>query len=361
MNNTLAEISRAGVAVWLDDLSRERLQNNSLIDLIKHDSVVGVTTNPSIFSAAIRKSNLYQEDIMASKSLSIEEIIIKLTTDDVRNACDLFKDIYISTKHMDGRVSIEVDPRFAHDAQATIEQGKHLWTLIDRPNLFIKVPATIAGLPAITELIASGISVNVTLIFSVERYKQVLAAYASGLHQLHAAGGEIGKVFSVASFFISRIDTAVDALLPADSKLRGSAAISNAVMAYEAFQSFEESAVWQTLKVAGSNSQRPLWASTGVKDPSYDPNRYVLDLIAPNTVNTMPEQTLESVKKTGVYKGLTITHNLSLAKSNLAKLALAGIDLDKIAIDLEADGVKKFETAWLDLMNSVRSFTASSK
>ena len=360
MNNTLAEISRAGVAVWLDDLSRERLQNNSLIDLIKHDSVVGVTTNPSIFSAAIRKSNLYQEDIMASKSLSIEEIIIKLTTDDVRNACDLFKDIYISTKHMDGRVSIEVDPRFAHDAQATIEQGKHLWTLIDRPNLFIKVPATIAGLPAITELIASGISVNVTLIFSVERYKQVLAAYASGLHQLHAAGGEVGKVFSVASFFISRIDKAVDALLPADSRLRGSAAISNAVMAYEAFQSFEESAVWQTLKVAGSNSQRPLWASTGVKDPSYDPNRYVLDLIAPNTVNTMPEQTLESVKKTGVYKGLTITHNLSLAKSNLAKLALAGIDLDKIAIDLEADGVKKFEIAWIDLMNSVRSFTASS-
>ena len=360
MNNTLAEISRAGVAVWLDDLSRERLQNNSLTTLIKHDSVVGVTTNPSIFSTAIRKSNLYQEDIMASKSLSIEEIIIKLTTDDVRNACDLFKDIYISTKHMDGRVSIEVDPRFAHDAQATIEQGKHLWTLIDRPNLFVKVPATIAGLPAITELIASGISVNVTLIFSVERYKQVLAAYASGLHQLHAAGGEIGKVFSVASFFISRIDTAVDALLPADSKLRGSAAISNAVMAYEAFQSFEESAVWQTLKVAGSNSQRPLWASTGVKDPSYDPNRYVLDLIAPNTVNTMPEQTLESVKKTGVYKGLTITRNLSLAKSNLAKLALAGIDLDKIAIDLEADGVKKFEIAWIDLMNSVRSFTASS-
>ena len=360
MNNTLAEISRAGVAVWLDDLSRERLQNNSLITLIKHDSVVGVTTNPSIFSAAIRKSNLYQEDIMASKSLSIEEIIIKLTTDDVRNACDLFKDIYKNTKHMDGRVSIEVDPRFAHDAQATIEQGKHLWTLIDRPNLFVKVPATIAGLPAITELIASGISVNVTLIFSVERYKQVLAAYASGLHQLHAAGGEIGKVFSVASFFISRIDTAVDALLPADSKLRGSAAISNAVMAYEAFQSFEESAVWQTLKVAGSNSQRPLWASTGVKDPSYDPNRYVLDLIAPNTVNTMPEQTLESVKKTGVYKGLTITRNLSLAKSNLAKLALAGIDLDKIAIDLEADGVKKFEIAWIDLMNSVRSFTASS-
>jgi transaldolase len=187
-----------------------------------------------------------------------------------------------------------------------------------------------------------------------------LAAYASGLHQLLAAGGEVGKVFSVASFFISRIDTAVDALLPADSKLRGSAAISNAVMAYEAFQSFEESAVWQTLKVAGSNSQRPLWASTGVKDPSYDPNRYVLDLIAPNTVNTMPEQTLESVKKTGVYKGLTITHNLSLAKSNLAKLALAGIDLDKIAIDLEADGVKKFEIAWIDLMNSVRSFTASS-
>lgn len=358
MANTLAEISQAGVAVWLDDLSRERLQNNSLTDLIKHDSVVGVTTNPSIFSAAIGKSSLYREDIIANKTLSVEEIIMRLTTDDVRKACDVFKETYKNTKHVDGKVSIEVDPRFAHDTQATIEQGKELWRLIDRPNLFIKVPATIEGLPAITQLIAEGISVNVTLIFSVERYQQVLAAYADGLNKLITAGRPVNEVFSVASFFVSRVDTAVDPLLPADSKLRGSAAISNAVMAYDAFQSFEASAAWKTLKSAGCNSQRPLWASTGVKDPSYDPNRYVIDLIAPNTVNTMPEQTLESVKKTGVFKGLTINNNLVLAKSNLARLALAGIDLDKITKELEIDGVKKFEMAWLELMNSVRTVSA---
>ncbi|MEY3926388.1 MAG: transaldolase [Actinomycetota bacterium] len=355
MANTLAEISHAGVAVWLDDLSRERLQNNSLTDLIKHDSVVGVTTNPSIFSAAIGKSSLYREDIIANKTLSIEEIIMRLTTDDVRKACDLFKETYENTKHVDGKVSIEVDPRFAHDTQATIEQGKELWRLIDRPNLFIKVPATIEGLPAITQLIAEGISVNVTLIFSVERYKQVLAAYSDGLNKLIKVGRPVNEVFSVASFFVSRVDTAVDPLLPVDSILRGSAAISNAAMAYEAFQSFEASATWKNLKSAGCNSQRPLWASTGVKDPSYDPNRYVIDLIAPNTVNTMPEQTLESVKKTGVFKGLTINNNLALAKSNLARLALAGIDLDKITKELEIDGVKKFEMAWLELMNSVRT------
>jgi len=358
MANTLSEISQAGVAVWLDDLSRERLQNNSLIKLINYDHVVGVTTNPSIFSTAIGKSSLYRNDIIANKSLSIEEIIMRLTTDDVRKACDLFKDTYANTNHLDGKVSIEVDPRFAHDTQATIDQGKELWNLIDRPNLFIKVPATLEGLPAITKLIAHGISVNVTLIFSVERYKQVLAAYAEGLTQLIAAGGPVNEVFSVASFFVSRVDTAVDLLLPTDSNLRGCAAISNAIMAYEAFQSFESNALWKELKAAGCNSQRPLWASTGVKDPKYDPNRYVIDLVAPNTVNTMPEQTLESVKKTGVFKGLTISDNLTLAKSNLARLALAGIDLDKITQDLEADGVKKFEIAWLDLMNSVRAVTA---
>lgn len=358
MANTLSEISQAGVAVWLDDLSRERLQNNSLIKLINYDHVVGVTTNPSIFSTAIGKSSLYRNDIIANKSLSIEEIIMRLTTDDVRKACDLFKDTYANTNHLDGKVSIEVDPRFAHDTQATVDQGKELWNLIDRPNLFIKVPATLEGLPAITKLIAHGISVNVTLIFSVERYKQVLAAYAEGLTQLIAAGGPVNEVFSVASFFVSRVDTAVDLLLPTDSNLRGCAAISNAIMAYEAFQSFESNALWKELKAAGCNSQRPLWASTGVKDPKYDPNRYVIDLVAPNTVNTMPEQTLESVKKTGVFKGLTISDNLTLAKSNLARLALAGIDLDKITQDLEADGVKKFEIAWLDLMNSVRAVTA---
>jgi transaldolase len=357
MANTLAEISKAGVAVWLDDLSRDRLQNKSLSNLIKQDYVVGVTTNPSIFSSAIGKSDLYRKDIIANKSLSIEEIIMRLTTDDVRSACDLFNETYIRTNHIDGRVSIEVDPRFAHDTKATIEQGKQLWQVINRPNLLIKVPATLEGLPAITQLIAQGISVNVTLIFSVERYKQVLDAYADGLTKLIASGGKVSEVYSVASFFISRVDTAVDLLLPVNSNLKGTAAISNAVVAYDAFQTFEKSTTWQKLKSAGCNSQRPLWASTGVKDPSYDPNRYVIDLIAPNTVNTMPEQTLESVKKTGVFKGQTISKSLTLSKTNLAKLAMAGVDLEKITKELEVDGVKKFELAWLDLMSAVRTVT----
>jgi transaldolase len=355
MSNTLQAISQAGVAIWLDDLSRDRLQNNSLADLVQQDNVVGVTTNPSIFANAIGKSTLYREDIKKYANLSIEEIITQLTTDDVRSACDLLQNTYLQTKHLDGRVSIEVDPRFARDTQATINQGKHLWKIIDRPNLLIKVPATVEGLPAITSLIAEGISVNVTLIFSVERYKQVMQAYAAGLEKLLAAGGSANQVFSVASFFISRLDTSVDALLPESSTLRGCAAIANATMAYEAFLNFQKSQLWQSLQMSGCNLQRPLWASTGVKDPKYDPNRYVIELIAPNTVNTMPEQTLLSVKNTGIYNSEKMTDNLAIAKSNLAKLALAGIDLDKITTDLEVDGVKKFESSWMELMSSVRA------
>jgi transaldolase len=361
MANALEHISEAGVAVWLDDLSRERLKNNSLAKLIQEDSVVGVTTNPSIFSAAISKSDLYISDITKNNEKTVEEIITTLTTDDVRNACDLFAQTYKDSNGVDGRVSIEVDPRFARDTKSTINQGKELWRIINRPNLFIKVPATVEGLPAITELISQGISVNVTLIFSVNRYKQVLDAFTAGLEKRLASGKAITDIYSVASFFISRIDSEVDKQLPTDSELRGSIAIANAILAYDAYQTFENTQRWQKIASKGGNLQRPLWASTGVKDPSYDPTRYVMLLVAENTVNTMPEATLDAVRKTGIFTGNTISPNVLKAKSSLAKLALSGIDLEKITEALEIDGVAKFEAAWLDLMDTINTVLGNSK
>ena len=360
MANALEQISQAGVAVWLDDLSRQRLKDKSLENLISEDYVVGVTTNPSIFAAAIGKSDLYHEDILRNRNLSIEEIITKLTTDDVRDACDLFEKTFSDSNKKDGRVSIEVDPRFARDANRTVAQGKHLWQVIDRPNLLIKVPATTEALPAITELIAEGISVNVTLIFSVARYKQVLAAYAEGIYRRISSGKSVNEIHSVASFFISRIDSAIDAILPSDSAIRGCAAIANAVLAYESFLSFERSDNWQVLAKSGANVQRPLWASTGVKDPAYDATRYVMQLVAKNTVNTMPEATMNAVRQFGVFQGDSITPNLTVSKSNMAKLALAGVDIEKITHDLELDGVAKFESSWLELMSSVKAITLGS-
>jgi transaldolase len=358
MAKVLEDLSNAGVAIWLDDLSRERLVSGSLKQLIKEFNVVGVTTNPSIFNSAISTSQLYKSDILQHKSDSIEEIITKLTTDDVRDACDLFRDAY-DTNNQDGRVSIEVDPRFANDTKATIEQGIQLWNLIDRPNLFIKVPATLSGLPAITQLTAEGISVNVTLIFSVKRYQQVLAAYADGLEMRIAANKNISEIHSVASFFISRIDSAVDALLDKNSELRGAVAIANAILAYDAFLKFELSDRWKNLKIKGSNLQRPLWASTGVKDPKYDPTRYVMQLVAKQIVNTMPENTLNAVKANGIFLGDSITPNIGNAKQIMEKLALAGIDIDKITNELELDGVEKFEKSWIELMNSVNKIVMS--
>lgn len=360
MLNTLAQISEAGVAVWLDDLSRERLKNGSLAKLIKEDSVVGVTTNPSIFASAIGKSDLYQNDILQNKEKSIEDIITKLTTDDVREACDLFDNTFKASKEIDGRVSLEVDPRFAHDTLATIKQGKQLWEIVDRKNLLIKVPATVEGLPAVTELITQGISVNITLIFSLERYKKVLDAFAAGLEKRVSASQEISSIHSVASFFVSRIDAEIDNQLGDNSELKGVAAIANAVMAYEVFLEFEKSSRWQKLLSHGGNLQRPLWASTGVKDPSYDKTRYVMSLVAPNIINTMPEATLNAVKASGVFSGETIVSNIKNAKINLAKIALAGIDIAKVTDALEIDGIAKFEASWLDLMSSVKSVISGS-
>lgn len=354
----LSEVSQAGVSIWLDDLSRDRLQSGSLKELIDSSNVVGVTTNPSIFSAAIKGSALYRDDILRLKAegKSVAEIVTELTTQDVREACDLFAPIFAETAGVDGRVSIEVDPFFAHETEKTIDQGVGLHALVNRPNLLIKVPATLEGLPAIEELTARGISVNVTLIFSVERYEKVMDAYLSGLERRIAAGKSVADIHSVASFFVSRIDTEIDKRLDATtpgSTLRGGTAIPNAHLAYEAFLKVVGSDRWKTLAAQGAQLQRPLWASTGVKDKAYDSTRYVIELVAAHCVNTMPEATLNEVRAHGVVRGDTITSNIPAAHAHMAALASAGIDFADVVAFLEKDGVKKFADAWQELLDNV--------
>jgi transaldolase len=355
------DISKAGTSIWLDDLSRAKLTGTdaqSLPSRIANSGVVGVTTNPSIFNSAITGSADYAADIASMKSLSPEEIVKKLTTDDVRNACDLFADIYTSSSGVDGRVSIEVDPRLAHDTQNTISEGKSLWQIVDRPNLLIKVPATKAGLPAITELIASGISVNVTLIFSRLRYEEVIDAFIQGIEEAQKRGIDLSTIHSVASFFVSRIDTSVDRQLKeintqSSLELLGQAAIANAVLAYELFLTKSKSARWMKLNDAGANMQRPLWASTGVKDPTYDDTRYVMDLIAPSTVNTMPQSTLDAVIDHGKFHGNTITPAIEHSHVALAQLSKNGVSLNHITETLEVEGVAAFAKAWQALLDDV--------
>ena len=358
MSVNLQAVSDAGVSIWLDDLSRDRLQSGSLAKLIADSSVVGVTTNPSIFSAAIKGSALYKEDVLALKAQGADtaSIVNALTTSDVTSACDLFTEIYKNTNGVDGRVSIEVDPFFAHETEKTLEQGKSLWNQIARPNLLIKVPATLEGLPAIRELTAAGISVNVTLIFSVARYEMVMNAYLAGLEDRLAADLPLAGIHSVASFFVSRIDTEIDKRLDAispDSPLRGTSAIANAVLAYEAYLKVVESDRWKSLTSLGAAEQRPLWASTGVKDKNYDSTRYVIELIAPHCVNTMPEGTLNEVREHGAVRGDTITPNFEASHAHFAALKAAGIDFEDVVAFLEKDGVKKFADAWQELLDNV--------
>lgn len=335
----LTELHSAGTSAWLDDLSRAAL-TTTLPERIARKEVFGVTTNPAIFQAAITKDASYRDELMANRNLSAEEIVERLTTEDVREACKLFREIYENTNGVDGRVSIEVDPRLAHDTQATIDQAKRLWQIIDQPNLMIKIPATRAGLPAITEVIAAGISVNVTLIFALSRYAEVIDAYQAGI----ARCAKPETVHSVASFFVSRVDTAVDKLL-SDNSLKGRAAVANARLAYELylakFQGFAH------------NHQRPLWASTGVKDPAYRATLYVDTLIAPNTVNTMPPATLDSVIAAEIPAKESITANIESAKTDLLALANSGIDLIDITNKLEIDGVEKFMASWVSLLEEV--------
>lgn len=358
-SDCLGEISASGVSIWLDDLSRDRLQTGSLSELIATSHVVGVTTNPSIFSAAIAGSNLYQDDILklASQGASISEIVTSLTTDDVRNACDLFKPTFEISKGKDGRVSIEVDPDLAYQTSATVQRGEYLSQQVDRPNLLIKVPATMEGLPAIEELTSKGISVNVTLIFSVDRYKLVMESYLRGLESRVKNNLPLNTIHSVASFFVSRIDTEIDKQLDAKhpgSQLRGKAAIANAQLAYQAYQEGLDTPRWKTLAALGANAQRPLWASTGVKDKSYDPTRYVVELVAANCVNTMPEATMNEVRAHGISRGDTISGTFDAAHSFFAELSKTEIDFALVVHDLEVDGVGKFEKSWQELLSNVQ-------
>ncbi|MFB0615944.1 transaldolase [Streptomyces sp. AGS-58] len=349
-----------GVSVWLDDLSRERITSGGLAELVASGSAVGVTTNPSIFQAAIGSGKGYEEQLadLAVRGVTVEEAVRMMTTADVRDAADILEPVYTASGGLDGRVSIEVDPRLAHRTGATVAEARQLAWLVDRPNVMIKIPATRAGLPAITEVIGLGISVNVTLIFSLERYREVMDAYLAGLEKARERGIDLSTIHSVASFFVSRVDSETDKRLTALGTdealaLKGRAALANARLAYEAYEEVFASGRWLALAGAGANRQRPLWASTGVKDPAYKDTLYVDELVAPGTVNTMPEATLLAVADHGVITGDTVTGGYARARADLAALERLGIPYDEVVQQLEDEGVAKFEAAWQDLLDAV--------
>jgi transaldolase len=361
-NPNLAALSAAGVSVWLDDLSRGRLESGNLQDLIDTRSVVGVTTNPSIFQAALSQGDAYDSQIaeLAKQDTDVEAAIRAVTTDDVRAACDLLTPQWEASDGVDGRVSIEVDPRLAHDADKTVAQAVELWKIVDRPNLFIKIPAMEDGLPAISEAIGQGISVNVTLIFSVERHKLVMDAYLAGLETAKAAGHDLSTIHSVASFFVSRVDTEIDHRLDAigtdeAAALRGRAGVANARLAYAAYQEvFDLGDRYTALKADGARVQRPLWASTGVKNPDYSDTLYVTELVAPQTVNTMPEATIDAVADHGTIATDTVTGTSKAAQTVFDSLDAIGIDVSDVFLTLEEEGVEKFKDAWSKLLKATQ-------
>ncbi|GAA4924357.1 transaldolase [Streptomyces coeruleoprunus] len=362
MTDALKRLSDEGVAIWLDDLSRKRITSGNLQELIDQQHVVGVTTNPSIFQKAISEGHGYDLQLadLAARKVTVEEAIRMITTADVRDAADILRPVFDATDGQDGRVSIEVDPRLAHDTRATVAEAKQLAWLVDRPNTLIKIPATKAGLPAITETIGLGISVNVTLIFSLERYRAVMDAYLAGLEKAKERGLDLSKIHSVASFFVSRVDTEIDKRLDGigteEAKaLRGKAALANARLAYQAYEEVFGSERWAALDRAQANKQRPLWASTGVKDPAYKDTLYVDELVAPGTVNTMPEATLDATADHGEITGNTIAGTYEQARAELDAIEKLGIGYDDVVQLLEDEGVDKFEASWNDLLKSTEA------
>src|SRR3954447_15857392 len=361
-NPNLAALSAAGVSVWLDDLSRDRLKSGNLQELIDEKNVVGVTTNPTIFQGALSKGHAYDKQVaeLAERGADVDATIRTVTTDDVRDACDVLRPQWEASDGVDGRVSIEGDPRLARDADKTVQQAIELWKIVDRPNLFIKIPAMEEGVPAITSVLAEGISVNVTLIFSVERHRAVMDAYLAGLEAAKKAGHDVSKIHSVASFFVSRVDSEVDKRLEKIGSdealaLRGQAGVANARLAYAAYEEvFAGGERFDALKADGARVQRPLWASTGVKNPDYSDTLYVTELVAPNTVNTMPEKTLDAVADHGVITGDTVTGKADEAQAVFDKLDAVGIDLPDVFKVLEDEGVEKFEKSWLELLDATR-------
>lgn len=358
MSDRLKQLSEAGVSIWLDDLSRERLETGNLADLVKTSSVVGVTTNPSIFAAALSNGERYDGQVrqLAADGADVERTVFELTTTDVREACDVLRPVWDASGGVDGRVSIEVSPTLAHDTAATVAEARRLWDAVDRPNLLIKIPGTPEGCPAITETLAAGISVNVTLIFGLDQYADVMEAYVAGIEGALGNGHDLSTIHSVASFFVSRVDTEIDARLDAvgaSAALKGRAGVANARLAYQAFEKFFDTERWTVLEGSGANKQRPLWASTGVKNPDYDDTMYVVDLVVEDTVNTMPEKTMEAVADHGVVSGDRVRPFYAEAAATMAVLAEAGINYDDVIEVLIREGVEKFVSAWSELLGTV--------
>jgi transaldolase len=362
MTDVLGELTQAGVSVWLDDISRERLRTGNLEALIRDFHVRGVTSNPTIFASALAKGDAYDEQIkdLAIRGVTVEEAARMITTYDIRWGADVLRPVYESSAGVDGRVSLEVDPRLAKDTGKTIAEAKQLWWLVDRPNMYIKIPATEAGLPAITATLAQGISVNVTLIFSLERYGQVIDAFMAGLEQAAANGHDITTIGSVASFFVSRVDTEVDKRLtkigtPEALALKGKAAIANARLAYELYEQKIATDRWKALAAKGAKVQRPLWASTSTKDPAFPDTMYVVELVTADTVNTMPEATLRATADHGVLRGDTIHGTYEESRALFAKLEALGISYDDVVQVLEDEGVSKFEVSWNELLATIKN------
>ncbi len=361
MSERLQALSEAGVSIWLDDLSRERIETGDLADLVEDKSVVGVTTNPTIFAGAIADGERYDAQVteLVGQGAGVDKVIFELTTEDVRNACDVLAPVAGRTAY-DGRVSIEVEPDLANDTEKTMASARALWAAVDRPNALIKIPATHEGLPAITAAIAEGISVNVTLIFSIERYRAVMDAYLTGLEQARDAGLDLGRINSVASFFVSRVDSEVDGRLEKIGTdealaLRGRAAVANARLAYAAYAELVASDRWRVLAEAGANPQRPLWASTGVKNPDYPDTLYVADLVVADTVNTMPAATMDAFADHGEVKGDQVSGRNEEAQQVFDRLAAVGVDLDEVFLALEDEGVDKFKKSWTELVETVEA------
>ena len=359
-NERTQALSNVGVSIWLDDLSRTRIESGQLAELAETVNVVGVTTNPTIFQNAIGSGVGYADRIAdcARRGLDAAATITELTTADVADACDVFAGVFAATGGRDGRVSIEVEPGLARDAAGTVAQAKELWAKVDRENAMIKIPATVEGLEAISDVIAAGISVNVTLIFSLERYRQVINAYLVGLERARAAGVDISKIHSVASFFVSRVDTEIDARLEAlgtaeARDLKGQAGVANARLAYEVFEESFASERAKMLIGLGANPQRPLWASTGVKDPNLPDTLYVTELAAPNTVNTMPEATLGALADHGEVQGDRVSGTYGEANQVLNLIDAQGVDYVEVTEKLEIEGLSKFDASWDDLLETV--------
>jgi transaldolase len=363
-DDTLGQLAAAGVAVWLDDISRERLATGNLATLARDMHVSGVTSNPTIFANALSHGSAYNDQVadLAVREATLDEAAREITTYDIRWACDVLRPAFDATGGLDGRVSIEVDPRLARETAKTIAEARALWWQVDRPNLFVKIPATAEGLPAITQCLRDGISVNVTLIFSLERYGQVIDAFMAGLEA--ADGRDLSVISSVASFFVSRMDTEVDRRLavvaaPAADALRGKAAIANARLAYQLYEQKFATARWSALHARGARPQRPLWASTSAKDPAYRETMYVEELVAAGTVNTMPEATLHATAAHGELRGDTIHGSYQESSAVFVALAELGISYDEVAGVLEEEGVQKFITSWHELLTTIETEMAA--